>query len=34
MPAETKLALDKLLNARSYPADFCDRLGSDTPVRL
>jgi hypothetical protein len=34
LPDETRLAIDRLLRSRGYPADYCERRGSDTPVRL
>lgn len=34
LPNETHLALDRLLTAGGYPRTYCDRCGSDTPVRL
>jgi len=34
LPDETKLAMDRLLNSCGYPSDYCERRGSDTPVRL
>lgn len=34
LPAETKLALGRLLLARGYPEEKCSRLGSTTPARL
>jgi hypothetical protein len=33
-PAETKLALDRLLNHYKYREPICERTGSDTPARL
>jgi len=34
LPDETRLAMDRLLRSRGYPADYCERRGSNTPVRL
>lgn len=34
LPVEAKLALDRLLASQGYPAAYCGRWGSDTPVRL
>jgi hypothetical protein len=33
-PDETKLAMDRILASRGYTPDYCQRLGSATPVRL
>lgn len=33
-PAQTRVGLDRLLSTRGYPAQYCERRGSDTPVRL
>jgi len=34
LPDEAKLATDRLLTAKGYPSNYCQRLGSETPVRL
>lgn len=34
LPEETKLAMDRLLTSCGYAAAYCERRGSDTPVRL
>lgn len=34
LPDETKLAMDRVLTSCGYGAAYCERRGSDTPVRL
>lgn len=34
LPHETKLAMDRFLLSQGYPVEYCERRGSDTPVRL
>jgi hypothetical protein len=34
LPDQTMLAMERLLRSCGYPATYCERRGSDTPVRL
>jgi hypothetical protein len=34
LPDETRLALERLLCSQGYPDSYCERRGSETPVRL